>query len=202
MLKYIYRILENPRIYDLAQRLLGGERIHRAIREVIDNHLRGIRYNTVLDVGCGTGSFADCFKGEYTGIDINQDYIRKAGTKGNGHFMVADATALPFGPETFDLVFTLGLLHHVDPQNQIRILGEMWRVCKKGGHILIMDGLVPSDRLNIIGYALAKLDRGRFKVRAREFKEMIAFAYPDADWVRYTDIKSFPYEFVAVMVGR
>ncbi|MCL4475155.1 MAG: class I SAM-dependent methyltransferase, partial [Nitrospirae bacterium] len=98
MLTFFYRILENPRVYDLVQRLLGGERIHRTIREVIDVQLRDITYNTVLDVGCGTGLFTDCFEGEYTGIDINQDYIRRAETKGSGCFLVADATALPFGP--------------------------------------------------------------------------------------------------------
>jgi len=202
MLTFFYRILENPRIYDLAQRLLGGERIHRAIREVIEVQLRDTRYNTVLDVGCGTGLFTDCFEGKYTGIDINQDYIRRAETKCSGRFLAADATALPFGTGTFDLVFTLGLLHHVDPQNQRKMLDEMWRVCKREGHILIMDGLVPSDKLNIIGYAIAKLDRGRFKISAKEFKKMIEFAYPDAGWVRYTDIKSFPYELVAAMVRR
>ncbi|MCL4475154.1 MAG: hypothetical protein M1508_02865 [Nitrospirae bacterium] len=67
---------------------------------------------------------------------------------------------------------------------------------------MIIDGLVPSDKLNVIGYTLAKLDRGRFKIRAKEFKEMIAFAYPHAGCVRYTDIKSFPHELVAAMVRR
>lgn len=202
MLKILYKMLENPKVYDLSQNLLGGDRVFRAIKEAIATQLSGISYNNVLDVGCGTGLFADCFKGEYTGIDINQEYIRRAETKGRGTFLVADATSLPFNNETFGLVFTLGVLHHLDKQEREKMLKEMWRVCKAGGHILIVDGLVPSNRLNLIGYVLAKLDRGRFKMRMERFKEMINFVYSNKRWVKYTHIKSFPHELIAVNLQR
>ncbi len=202
MLKFLYRILEDPKVYDLVQKFLGGNRVYRAVRDLIGVELKNISYNNVLDVGCGTWPFWDCFKGKYTGIDINQEYIRKAAAKGKGIFLVADATSLPFNNETFGLVFTMGVLHHLDKQEREKMLKEMWRVCKAGGHILIVDGLVPSNRLNLIGYVLAKLDRGRFKMRMERFKEMINFVYSNKRWIKYTHIKSFPHELIAVNLQR
>jgi ubiquinone/menaquinone biosynthesis C-methylase UbiE len=202
MLKILYKVLQNPKIYNTAQTLLGGNRVYREIRGMIGAQLKDIEYNNVLDAGCGTGIFADCFKGTYTGVDISGEYIEHARSSGRGTFVVADATALPFKDETFDLVFTLGVLHHLDAGNCERMLGEMWRVCKAGGHILIVDGLVPSNRLNIIGYILAKLDRGRFKVRIEDFKAQIASAYPDAERVMDNHIKIFPYELIARIIRK
>lgn len=202
MLKILYKMLENPKVYDLVQKLLGGDRVYRALKEVMGAQLKNISYSNVLDVGCGTGLFRDCFSSEYTGIDINQEYIKKAGTKRGGVYLVADATRLPFETETFDLVFTLGVLHHLDVQNRGNMLKEMWRVCKAGGHILIMDGLVPSNRLNVIGYVLAKLDRGRYKMRTERFKEMIEDSFSKKQTSYYESYSVWPYEFIAVIVSK
>jgi ubiquinone/menaquinone biosynthesis C-methylase UbiE len=202
MLKILYKMLEDPKVYDLSQKLLGGDRVFRTIKEAIAVHLSGISYNNVLDVGCGTGLFMDCFKGKYTGIDINQEYIRRAEAKGKGVFLVADATVLPFVSETFDLIFTLGLLHHLDTQDRKKMLDEMKRICKTDGYIFIMDGLVPSNRLNVIGYILAKLDRGRFKMKIKEFKEMIETSYSQNTVFCFRCYHLFPYEFAVLLLKK
>lgn len=202
MLKILYKALENPAIYDITQKLLGGDRAYKKLREAIAAHIKDISYNKVLDLGCGTGLFTDCFKGDYTGIDINEEYIKKARAYKKGTFRTGDATALQFEDETFDLVFTLGVLHHLDAGSREKMLKEMRRVCKTGGHILIVDGLVPSNRLNIIGYVLAKLDRGPFKTRDEKFKEMIHSAYNNARETIYTPIKVFPHEYISVFLQR
>lgn len=202
MLASLHKVLENPRIYNLVQKLLAGERVNRVIKEAVALHLHNICYNNVLDVGCGTGLFADCFKGEYTGIDISQKYIKIAQSKREGVFLVDDATSLRFGSETFDLVFSLGVLHHLDKQNREKMLHEMWRVCKVGGVILIIDGLVPSNRLNIVGYILAKIDRGRYKVRFDLFRKMIENTYRFAQGIAFTNLNCFPYELAFVTIHK
>lgn len=202
MLKILYKALENPAVYGITQKLLGGGRVYKLLRETIGAQLKDISYNEVLDVGCGTGLFTDCFKGEYTGIDINEGYIKKARADKKGTFKTGDATALQFEDETFDLVFTLGVLHHLNAGSREKMLKEMRRVCKSGGHILIVDGLVPSNRLNVIGYALAKLDRGPFKTRHEKFREMIHRTYNNARETIYTSIKVFPHEYISVFLQR
>lgn len=200
MLKILYKALENPAIYDLTQKLLGGDRVYRKLRDAIAERLKDISYNKVLDVGCGTGLFRDCFKGNYTGIDVNGEYIKKAQKTKEGVFIEGDATNLPFQDGSFDLIFTLGVLHHLNSEQCEKMLREMLRVCKTGGHILIMDGLVPSNRLNIAGYVLAKLDRGSYKLEMSAFKKMISSVYYDAD--AFHSLTVFPHEYVTAFIEK
>ncbi len=202
MLNFLYRLLENPQVYEVIQKILGGDRVFRALKAAVEAELRQITYRNVLEVGCGTGLTKDCFAGEYTGVDINPEYIKVVSRRGHGTFLVADATSLPFEDGLYDLVFTAGVLHHLKAQDRDRMLGEMMRVCKLQGHILIADGLVPSNRLNLIGYILAKLDRGRYKMRIGEFRDMINTAYRAPFSVRFEQYRTFPTEFIMAVIGK
>lgn len=199
MFKAFYKILDNPKAYDFSQKLLGGQRNYVLIRKSIKDHLRQIKYTNVLDVGCGTGIFRNSFSGEYSGIDLNPAYIEKAKVNHKGNFTVGDATALAFGDETFNLVTTLGVTHHLNNQERVKMLAEMWRVCKKSGHILIVDGLVAS---NIWGYLLAKMDRGRYKMKYDKFKEMIKRAYPRKATFSFEKYQTFPHEFAMALIKK
>jgi len=87
----------------------------------------------------------------------------------------------------------------MDGGDRERMLAEMFRVCTAGGRILIVDGLVPSSRFNVLGYVLAKLDRGRFKMRSHKFMEMIERAFPSLR-AHYEIVTVWPYEFVLVVL--
>lgn len=200
-MRYVYRLLEDPRVYEFVQMLLGGRRVFRAVRESLSVELAHIRYGNVLEVGCGTGLTKDCFSGDYTGVDINPEYIRMGSGKGGGTFLVADATSLPFETASYDLVVTVGVLHHLDEHERRKMFGEMQRVCRPGGHILIADGLVPSSRMNLLGYIMAKLDRGRYKMRIEGFQGMVREAYPGPFSVKFERYNVFPLEFVVAVVG-
>jgi|WetSurMetagenome_2_1015567.scaffolds.fasta_scaffold00689_11 ubiquinone/menaquinone biosynthesis C-methylase UbiE len=202
MLKYIYQLLENPNIYNAVQKLLGGKRLFSKIRNIVFAEIEQIAYTNVLDVGCGTGHFSDCFKGFYIGVDINPSYLEKAPSNDQCTYLVSDAAFLPFKPEQLSLVFTLGVLHHLNKSARTKMLNEMWRICKTGGHLLIIDGLVPSNRLNLLGYVLAKFDRGRFKIHAAKFSEMIDSFIPNKKNIKWTYFKIFPYELVAVLIRK
>ena len=119
-----------------------------------------------------------------------------------GTFLVADATSLPFGPESYDVVFTVGVLHHLDNKNRGMMLSEMERVLRPGGHILIVDGIVPSNKLNLVGYALAKLDRGRYKMRIERFQNMIRTAYPLPFSIKIRQYRAFPLEFCVAVISK
>lgn len=199
MLSLLYKALENPHAYNLTQRILGGQMAYGLIKEVVRKAIAPLSYRTVLDVGCGTGIFRECFNDDYTGIDVNADYIRKAQEANTGRFLVGDAMVMPFNDGDFDLVFTVGVLHHLNQEQCKKMLYEMRRVSKVGGHILIVDGIIPTNRLNIIGYTLAKLDRGRYKVRLEEFKNMINEAYNKDMVIDLWIYKSFPFEYISAL---
>lgn len=72
----------------------------------------------VLDVGCGMGRFADVVSrwgGQVAAIDLSlaveAAYANLGGRK-DVHIMQADLLRLPFRPGTFDVVYSIGVLHH------------------------------------------------------------------------------------------
>lgn len=97
----------------------------------------------LLDVGCGPGTITADLAANYvphghiTAVDFASDVLHKArqyaADRGvtNVDFMPADAHALPFPDDTFDVTHAHQVLQHVtDP---VQILREMRRVTKPGG---------------------------------------------------------------------
>src|SRR5262249_18356558 len=104
----------------------------------------GARGLKVLEIGCGLGTDGAQFAAagaDYTGIDLTQASIELArkrfelsGLK--GEFRVADAEQLDFADETFDLVYSHGVLHHTpDIEAAVR---EIHRVLKPAGRARVM----------------------------------------------------------------
>jgi SAM-dependent methyltransferase len=72
----------------------------------------------LLDVGCGMGRFADVvsrWDGRVIGIDLSlavEAAYANLSDRDNVRIMQADLFRLPFRPATFDIVYSLGVLHH------------------------------------------------------------------------------------------
>ncbi len=97
-----------------------------------------------LDVGCGTGVLARRLAGvgwEMSGIDPSAgmlDVLRESAPEIEA--VVGSGTSLPFPDDHFDLVLTVAVMHHIaDPGDVRRTLGEMVRVAKPGGRVLVWD---------------------------------------------------------------
>jgi len=102
------------------------------------------RDSEVLEVGCGLGTDAINFArrgAHYTGVDLTEASIELARRRFEieglpADLRVADAEALPFADESFDLVYSHGVLHHT-PDVQ-RAIDEIHRVLKPGGAAMVM----------------------------------------------------------------
>lgn len=86
----------------------------------------------ILDVGCGSGTYAHFWKEQgynVTGLDISDKSLEITRSKGV-YCVKGDVTKrLPFEDNTFDLVYSDGLLEHfVNPKP---VLEEIFRVSKK-----------------------------------------------------------------------
>ena len=103
--------------------------------------------DVVLDVGTGTGVVADAllpFVNQVIGLDFSLDMLSKGNWGGKKNFVIADAREMPFNDNVFDLVTARSVLHHVLP-SPLPALKESLRVLKKGGGIVVSEGVPPTD---------------------------------------------------------
>lgn len=97
-----------------------------------------------LDVGCGTGALAARLaRAGYTmsGVDPSEgmlEILRRRDPEIQA--IRASGTDLPFEDDSFDLVLSVAVLHHIaDPGDVRRTLAEMMRVVKAAGRVLVWD---------------------------------------------------------------
>jgi ubiquinone/menaquinone biosynthesis C-methylase UbiE len=104
------------------------------------NGILDTNYNHVLDDGCGSGRYSLALKEmkgviKVTGVDISHNSIEFANkmkaSKASVEFKQGSVLELPFKDETFDFVFSNGVLHHTT--DTIKGLKEIYRVLQKGG---------------------------------------------------------------------
>lgn len=104
----------------------------------------------VLDVGCGTGTLALEVKprvgatGRVAGIDPGTRQIARARSKATRRhlpidFQIGVIEQLPFPDQTFDVVFSTLMMHHLPAGLKRQGLGEIARVLKPGGRLIIAD---------------------------------------------------------------
>jgi SAM-dependent methyltransferase len=98
-----------------------------------DDEYKGRR---LLDAGVGAGRFADraSTKGaEVFGVDLTiavDAAFRNVGRRPNVHLFQADIFALPFRDGTFDLAYSIGVLHHTpDPEQAFARVAATVRPC-------------------------------------------------------------------------
>lgn len=109
---------------------------------------------SVLDLGCGTGSLAVLIKHErplcrVVGIDGDPRILEIARQKSARRRLavelrVADAAKLPFDAAAFDAVVSSMMFHHLPPETKRSALLECVRVLKLGGRMLLMDFGLPA----------------------------------------------------------
>jgi len=108
------------------------------------------RGKTLLEVGVGAGTdFINWVRhgAIATGVDLTEEGVRltreRLELEGlRAEVRVGDAEQLPFDDESFDLVYSYGVLHH-SPDTRAAI-AEVRRVLRPGGSALIMIYHVPS----------------------------------------------------------
>jgi FkbM family methyltransferase len=135
--------------YDLLVWLLARGR-ERVYRERLVHLARIVPGESILDVGCGTGTLAIVAKqrvgptGRVVGIDPSPEMIARACKKARKAaagviFEKAAGEQLPFPDATFDAVLCITVLHHLSQEARRRCVFEIRRVLKEGGRLLAVD---------------------------------------------------------------
>ena len=120
-----------------------GQITDRIEEELIVDLIGSLQGRRVLDVGCGDGTLAvrlASLGAAVTGMDTDPRMlaaarVRAASARADVTLVEADAIALPFADETFDIVVAVTVLCFVhDPS---RVLHEAARVLRPGGRLLL-----------------------------------------------------------------
>lgn len=88
------------------------------------------RGKLILDVGCGTGRFAEVatrWGARVVGVDLSAAAEVAAKNLADREFVAfqADVFSLPFRPETFDCIYSMGVLHHTpDCEKAVKALPQ------------------------------------------------------------------------------
>jgi ubiquinone/menaquinone biosynthesis C-methylase UbiE len=140
-------------LYDPLVKLLGFDRARNLLLDQA-----AIRpSDRVLDVGCGTGTFATLIKRRYPDVDVvglDPDpkalarARRKAGhAAGPIQFDQGFSDELPYPDASFDRVFSCFMFHHLEPGDREKTLREVRRALKPGGtfHLLDFGGSSPGS---------------------------------------------------------
>ncbi len=132
--------------------LKGGDDLetHARTRYSLEPHIpefakfasaRGLK---VLEIGVGMGAdYLEWLKAgaHATGVDLSSESIERARRRAEmcgftPDLQVADAECLPFPDNSFDVIYSYGVIHH--SPNTARCLREAFRVLKPGGQARIM----------------------------------------------------------------
>jgi SAM-dependent methyltransferase len=160
------RLLENGRLYDFVQRILGyrvaARRLQAAVGETSGRF--------VLDVGGGTGNLIPFLSPgtRYVCLDNDPGKIRRLLAVRPGTDAIAgDATRLPLRDKSIDVAVCVAVTHHLSDEQLVLLVEELSRVTRD--RVVVFD---PLRARSWRGRLLWKIDRGSF---ARSEAELVAF---------------------------
>src|SRR5713101_980027 len=162
--------------------------------------------DAVLDVGCGTGTLAMEVArrvgraGRVAGVDPGPQQIARARAKAARRhlpieFQIGVIEQLPFPDQTFDVVLSTLMMHHLPNTLKRQGLAEIARVLKPGGRLVIADFKRKQERQgqaarfhaggsNIQDLAALVKDAGFSQVETEEMRLPRFSAFPGAGFVR------------------
>jgi ubiquinone/menaquinone biosynthesis C-methylase UbiE len=130
--------------------------IGQSMSQYIRHTFPDFKPESILDLGCTIGHNTCAWKGTYpdarvVGVDVAPACLRyahaRAEAQGAGvDFEQANATALPYEDNSFDVVFSSMFLHELSLKDIRKVFAEAHRVLKPGGLMLHME-LPPNDAL-------------------------------------------------------
>ena len=134
------------RRYDLANHALSCG-IDFYWRKRAANTVATWRPDKIVDLATGTGDLALALQkkvpdAEVTGVDFIPEMLELAQRKGVRRTILADAMKLPFPDASFDCVTIAFGLRNME--NWRDALGEMSRVLRRDGHLLVLEFSMPT----------------------------------------------------------
>ncbi len=159
-------ILASPLVYRLFSTMVGQG---PARKIYVSDYIKPQPGERILDIGCGPGDIVEHLPNntEYLGFDMSPVYINAARKRfgGRANFICQQLDEdIIKEQELFDIVIAIGVLHHLNDNDAIRLFQLAYQVLKPGGRTITIDpvffhgqpwlehGLVSRDRGDYVRY--------------------------------------------------
>jgi SAM-dependent methyltransferase len=162
---------------------IGRKRIFSTI---IDGYLGGKPSQRICDIGCGAGAMIPVLSryGSVWGIETSELAIGYCRENGINNIVMANSMKLPFKDESLDALALFDVIEHVD--DDIGVLNECRRVCKKGGTLIVSvpayqflmspnDIVADHKRRYSLGVLSKKLGKSGFRIRKSTYYNFFLF---------------------------
>jgi SAM-dependent methyltransferase len=172
----VRRVLENPQIYQLFQKMVGAEKARKHFIEAyIIPRAKGGR---VLEVGCGPANNLVFLPDDiaYVGCDPSAAYItyaqKRYGTR--GRFFVGSVAELsPSDLGTFYVIMVVAVLHHLSDEESAALCKHVTAMLKPGGCFITGDPCFTKEQ-SFIEHTITACDRGKFVRYPEAYKALLS----------------------------
>lgn len=105
------------------------------------------KYDSVLDLGCGKGSFLKKFKGKKVGVEIFKPYMKESvSKKTHNYYIIGNVCDVEFKSKAFDVVVAAQVLEHMNNEEGLKLFEKMKRWAKEKVIISLPNGFSGQDR--------------------------------------------------------
>jgi SAM-dependent methyltransferase len=196
----IAKVFDNANLYNLFQ--LGVQK--SGTKDFLNSEiLKTDLVDKVLDFGSGIGHKSQLFQGkQYLGIEPLESCIRAAKRlykDSNSKFLLGDHTTLKSLPGgTFDLVFAIGVLHHIDNLVFSEFVKQAFRLLKPGARLMTFDPVLHQHQSKLSKWVV-KQDRGNWVRTEKEYLAVINSSFTvDTDYRIYSKLLRIPYDHILI----
>jgi ubiquinone/menaquinone biosynthesis C-methylase UbiE len=150
-------------LYDFVEKHIFAD--YSSACALINEYLTLDQYETIIDVGGGTGLIAKVIRkmtqeNDIVVIDLSRSMLQKVGDPALS-VIQGDVTSFPLKNETFTLAIMINTIHHIDEIKQRFALSEVFRILKKNGRIFIIDIWFPNTFLSNLFVKIEKMLVGK-----------------------------------------
>jgi len=192
------RLLDLPIVFRWLYAVVGS----REWRIFAEEYVRARAEDRVLDVGCGPADVVAVLPRdiEYTGIDVNERYVRAAERRfaARGRFFcraLDRGLVAELGPGRFDIVVAHGLVHHLDDGEAAEFFALARTALRAGGRLVTADGCYAADQSPAARYLLSR-DRGRHVRTRNAYVALAARSFSDVSSHLRHDTYRVPYTMI------
>jgi cyclopropane fatty-acyl-phospholipid synthase-like methyltransferase len=150
----------------------------------------------ILDIGCGTGEILEYLpRVDYFGIDLSMEYIHSAVDRygDRGEFRVGRAESAPWPKDrSFDVVLSIGVLHHLGDGEVISFLDSIKSVMERDTRIVTVDPCF-DDEQSSIAKSLARFDRGQNVRTESQYRSLFEKRFRSVRSAVRHDLLNIPY---------